>query len=124
MLEGPATEAAGLPRVTAERAQEVRERAEPGQGEPDVEPMVLRHRVRRVLREVVLLVLNHHAAALGVVVPDNALVHHHRASDVVIERVSATEPVRPGPEGGAGVEELVRAIREERELALAPAAVD
>src|SRR5450759_5699656 len=61
----------------AERAEEVREGAEPGEREREVEPVVRLDRVQRVeLREVVGLVLHREAAALRVVITDAPAVQH------------------------------------------------
>src|SRR6478736_9881178 len=80
-------------RLAAEGAEEVGERADPGERERQVEPMVLRDHKARRPAEIVGLILDIDAAALRIVEGHDALLPEVCVADVVVERVGAAEVV-------------------------------
>src|SRR5215204_1967824 len=83
---------AGL--LPAERSEQVGKRADPRQGERDVEPAIFGHggRHQRSLK-VERLIFDGHAAALCIVIRHPALVEEAIALDVVVERVGAPDAI-------------------------------
>src|SRR5262245_41613119 len=96
--------APGHSSLAAEGPEEVREGAEPGEDESEVEARVGRNWNTRDLRVVELLKLHLQAAALRHVVHLSALALDVASADVPAERVAA---------GGSAVEPAPRAVRGE-----------
>src|SRR5687768_6623171 len=77
--------------ATAKSAEEVRERADAGEREGEIEPAVALYQQQRA-RNVEFLVLEDDAAALGAVEPGPALLDDVGAGDVPVEDVAAARP--------------------------------
>src|SRR5262245_30857274 len=96
--------------AAAKSAEEVRERADAGQREGEVEPAILGDQEQRAWN-VVFLVLNREPAALCVVEADPALLDDVAALDVPIEDIAAAR---------AAAEQVQRRRRVDRVVGIGP----